>query len=195
WRAGYSGGTGPGVHPSDLCEVIRRRMRPGWSLAFDAGDFVQWPRVTLPALNPGGWLRVGLMGTLGAAVPVANGAQSARPEATVICFVGDGGFGYYGFEFHTAVRYQLPVKFIVGNDGYWGTERRLQASHYPAAPASPVSLGDVPYHLFARMFGCFGEEVRDERDLDAAVGALLDTSGPALLNVITRSVGAPSAHG
>ena len=58
---------------------------------------------------------------MGAGVPAAIGAQLARPEATVIAFVGDGGFQMTGAEIATALAEDLPIKIIVCDNGAYGT--------------------------------------------------------------------------
>ena len=43
---------------------------------------------------------------------------------------GDGSFGFNGMEYDTAVRFNLPIVGIVGNDGAWGQMMRPQGAIY-----------------------------------------------------------------
>ena len=56
-------------------------------------------------------------GSLGVGFPGAIGAQLANPGKTVIGVSGDGGAMYTIQSLWTAARDDLPVKFIVANNG------------------------------------------------------------------------------
>jgi len=49
-------------------------------------------------------------------LPFAIAAQLAYADRPVIAVMGDGTFGFHMAEFDTAVRYNLPVIAVVGND-------------------------------------------------------------------------------
>ena len=80
----------------------------------------------MPALQPGGWLRLGPLGTIGSALPNGIALQLANPGRPVAVITGDGSLGFYLAELDTAVRARLPIVVIVGNDAGWGLERELQ---------------------------------------------------------------------
>ena len=58
----------------------------------------------------------GPLGTLGVGMPFALATQLAHPEKRVLIIYGDGSFGFNGMEYDTAVRFNLPIVGIVGND-------------------------------------------------------------------------------
>lgn len=55
--------------------------------------------------------------SMGFGIPAALAAQLARPETTVVCITGDGGFLMTAGEILTARRYNLPVIIVVMSDG------------------------------------------------------------------------------
>jgi acetolactate synthase-1/2/3 large subunit len=55
--------------------------------------------------------------TMGFGIPAALAAQLIRPETTVVCITGDGGFLMTAGEIMTARRYNLPVIIVVMSDG------------------------------------------------------------------------------
>jgi acetolactate synthase I/II/III large subunit len=93
------------------------------------------------------------MGGMGYAIAGAIGAQMGSPPGSrTIVFCGDGAFLMLGAEVHTAVDHQLPVLFVVFNNGMHGmcvTRQqlyfggRIECSRY-----SPISVAEV-----ARGFG------------------------------------------
>jgi len=55
--------------------------------------------------------------SMGFGVPAAIAAQLNRPDSTVVCITGDGGFLMTAGEIMTARRYNLPVIIVVLSDG------------------------------------------------------------------------------
>jgi acetolactate synthase-1/2/3 large subunit len=54
---------------------------------------------------------------MGFGIPAALAAQLNKPDATVVCITGDGGFLMMAGEIITAKRYNLPVIIVVFSDG------------------------------------------------------------------------------
>ena len=57
---------------------------------------------------------------MGYGLPAAIGAKIACPDDMVFCVTGDGGFQMNIQELTTAVRYKVPVKVAILNNGYLG---------------------------------------------------------------------------
>jgi acetolactate synthase-1/2/3 large subunit len=60
------------------------------------------------------------MGSMGCALPMAVGAALARPDATVVAAVGDGGFVMSSHELDTIGGYRVPVKVLLFEDAHLG---------------------------------------------------------------------------
>jgi acetolactate synthase-1/2/3 large subunit len=69
-------------------------------------------------------------GTLGFSLPAAIGAKIARPEATVVAAVGDGGFQYTMQEVATAVQFRLGIPIVVFDDSAYTAVKDAQARQY-----------------------------------------------------------------
>ncbi|MEK9693316.1 MAG: thiamine pyrophosphate-binding protein, partial [Rhodospirillaceae bacterium] len=65
-------------------------------------------------------------GSMGYGVPSAVAAKIAFPDRCVVSFSGDGDFLMCGQELATARQYDLPITFIVVNNGTYGTIRMHQ---------------------------------------------------------------------
>ncbi|MCS7251885.1 MAG: thiamine pyrophosphate-dependent enzyme [Thermoflexus sp.] len=63
----------------------------------------------LPVYRPENGMNPGPFGCVGIGVPFAIAAPLAYPDRWVLVPFGDGAFGFNGFEFDTAVRFQLNV--------------------------------------------------------------------------------------
>jgi acetolactate synthase-1/2/3 large subunit len=104
-------------------------------------------------------------GSMGYGTPAAIAAKLVHPERTVVCFAGDGCFLMTGQELATAAQYQLPVIWIVANNGMYGTIRMHQERDYPAR-VSGTDLRNPDFAGLARAYGGHGELV--ERTADFA---------------------------
>lgn len=189
WRESWAAGEAleePPLHPLRLCREVRALLPEDAVIVIDGGDFPQWPRMTLPARRPGHWIRLGGLGTVGAALPLGFAAKLARPEAPVFIFMGDGGMGFYGFELHTAVRFGLNAVIIVGNDQGWGMEREIQGALYGREQIAGCELGLVRYEEIMRALGGHGEFVERPADLRPALARAMASGKPAVVNVLVR---------
>ena len=72
------------------------------------------------------WFYFSQFGTLGNGLPTAIAAQVAHPDHRVALMAGDGGFGFTAMEFDTAVRHNLPIVAVLGNDATWGIDYHIQ---------------------------------------------------------------------
>ncbi len=181
-----------GIHPAWVCGELKRHWNADVTLVVDVGDFVNWPKACFPALSPAHYMDGGELGNLGGALPIAIGAQMARPAFPVWVFSGDGGFGFHGWELSMAAERNLPLKIIVGNDHAWGTEKRLQRVSY--GRDVECDLPAIRYDQFAALQGVRGLYASTRKDLPAAIAELIACDGPCLLNVeLQRLAGRPYA--
>jgi len=170
-----------GVHPAALCRALTRHWTGDTTLVFDVGDFTNWPKAWFPALKPARFMDGGALGNLGGALPLAIGAQFASGRKPVWAFIGDGGFGFHGWELSVLAEHDLPLKIIVGNDRCWGTEKRLQLAEFGSDIG--CDLPALRHDRFAQLFGIGAYRVTREADLAKTVSRFVEHKGPALLDV------------
>lgn len=178
------------LHPAAFYAELKKALPPDVAYSWDGGDFVHWGRVSLPAVAPGRWLRLGPLGTIGSALPNGIALQLANPGKPVAMITGDGSFGFYIAELDTAVRHKLPLVVIVGNDSGWGLERELQGS---AAAGSTVAceLRSTRYDIVMKGFGGGGETIDALDQVRPAVERAFSSGVPYCLNVNVRGVRSP----
>jgi acetolactate synthase-1/2/3 large subunit len=175
------------IHPASLFAELRGSLPKDTYISWDGGDFVHWGRAMLPALVPGGWLRLGPMGTIGSALPISVALQMAHPGAPVLMVTGDGSLGFYLAELDTMVRYGLPVVMVVGNDGGWGVERELQLALCGPKTVA-CELRRTRYDRIMRGFGGAGENITRLDQVAPAVRRAFSSGKPYLLNAQIRGV-------
>lgn len=150
----------------------------------DGGDIVSACAKVIDITLPGQWLDPGPLGCLGVGAPFAIAAQALYPEKKVLIINGDGSFGLNGFEFDTAIRFNLPIVSIVGNDAGWGQIRTPMLNMMPEERVGPTNLALTHYEQIVQAMGGHGEFVENPDDLDGALQRAFASGKPACINVV-----------
>ena len=191
WADGLARAETP-MHAMFVHKTVESMLRPDDCLVFDGGDFCHFGRSLLPARQPKHWFYVSGLGMLGSSVPTALAAKVAYPESRVIMLTGDGAFGFNGMEFDTAVRHNLNIVAILGNDSAWGIDRQIQLGLYGRPVAT--DLLQTHYEQVVQGLGGYGEFVDQPEDLKPAIQRAFDSGRPALVNVVVQRAISPRAE-
>jgi acetolactate synthase-1/2/3 large subunit len=178
------------VHPVEMCKAIGSFLEKhqGATLVSDGGEIGQWAQALVKTDRR---MINGVAGTIGVSLPFAIAAQLAHPDHPVVAVMGDGTFGFHMAEFDTAVRYELPVIVVVGNDARWNAEYQIQLRQYGAERAKNCDLLPSRYDRVAEALGGFGALVSNAADLPDALNRAYLSRRPACINVMIESVAAP----
>jgi acetolactate synthase-1/2/3 large subunit len=120
--------------------------------------------------------------SMGWSIAAAVGAAVAKPNQPVVCIVGDGSMLMSGNEVTVAVQEQLPVIYVILNDGAYGTVKHGQRM----TGAEPIAfeLPQVAFHKWAEAIGARGIRVESAADWDSIdVTELCAQSGPTVIDV------------
>jgi acetolactate synthase-1/2/3 large subunit len=174
------------VDPQRMCREVRDWLDTlGQPIVIgDGGDIVATAAKIIPVKGEGAWMDPGPLGTLGVGMPFGLAAQASNPDKRVVIVYGDGSFGLNGFEFDTAVRFNLPIIGIVGNDGAWGQMMRPQGAMYGSVDGTLLNF--TRYDKVVEALGGHGEFVEHPEDLRPALERAAASGKPALVNVIIR---------
>jgi acetolactate synthase-1/2/3 large subunit len=115
--------------------------------------------------------------------PFAIAAKHLHPDKKVLIISGDGSFGLNGFEFDTAVRFNLPIVAIVGNDSGWGQIRTPQIQMVGEERAVATTLAPTRYDKIVEAMGGYGEHVENPDDLKPALERAFASGKPACIDV------------
>ncbi len=144
---------------------------------FDMTILGYWAWSAWDARYPGGMHSAQGAGGLGYAYPAALGAAAAlgRP---VLAVSGDGGAMYSIAELATARQHDLPVTWLIVDDGGYGILREYMTGAFGEATATELERPD-----FVRLAESFGvPAVRTSPEtLRADLARALDAPGPAVV--------------
>jgi acetolactate synthase I/II/III large subunit len=116
---------------------------------------------------------------MGFDLPVAIGAKIANPDATVICFVGDGSLQMNIQELATVAERKLDIKIVVLDNHALNIVAQFQRHNWKSHP----STGDKYNPNFVRIAEAYGiESVSIRSDgLEAQLRSAIRRSGPILI--------------
>jgi benzoylformate decarboxylase len=135
----------------------------------------------LPMLRPDSF-HTCASGGLGHGLPAAVGVALARRGRKVIGLLGDGSAMYSIQGLWTAAQLQLPVAFIIINNGSY---RALEVfgRHFGIATLPGVHLPQLDFCALAQAQGVQGLRVERCEDLDAALARIFRADAPMLLEM------------
>jgi acetolactate synthase-1/2/3 large subunit len=163
---------------------INRLVDEDTIIVADGGDIVSACAKVIDLTLPGQWLDPGPLGCLGVGMPFAIAAKHLYPDKRVLVISGDGSFGLNGFEYDTAVRFNLPIVSVVGNDAGWGQIRNPLAQMLGDERPVATSLALTRYEKVVEALGGYGEFVEDSSQIGAALQRAFASSKPACVNVV-----------
>ncbi|MFV2070528.1 MAG: thiamine pyrophosphate-dependent enzyme, partial [Pirellulales bacterium] len=166
-----------------LCREIADAVTDDMIVIGDGGDIVAQASKVVPIPADGFWMDPGPLGTLGVGMQFAIAAQIAHPDKRVMIIYGDGSFGLNGFEYDTAIRFNLPIVGIVGNDAAWGQMMRPQAHTFGSDRLVATRLAYTRYDKVVEALGGHGEYVTEPQEIQPAIQRAFATGKPACVNV------------
>ena len=173
------------IHPLRLAKEINDFLTEDTIFIGDGGDVVTISASVVQTRRPGQWLDPGPLGTLGVGMPFAIAAKVAQPHKEAFILFGDGAFGLNGFEFDTAVRFNLPIVSVVGNNAAWNQIRYGQIARYGAARGDIANLlAPTRYDRVVEALGGHGEHVIEPKGIRPALDRARASGKPSCVNVM-----------
>lgn len=186
------------IHPRWLAKAVSDFVTPEFNIVFDGFTPSTFLGEQLLAKRGGQVLDAGLSAAFGHGVGMAIGAQIGRPGAPVLVMMGDGGMGVAGGDIETAVRYQLPIVFLIYNDSTFcaGLEQYCYGEGFrvlgPEARKGFRLTQDIRYDLMYAPLGCHTEHVESPSEIVPALQRSFASGKTAVINLIgTRNVQHP----
>jgi acetolactate synthase-1/2/3 large subunit len=129
------------------------------------------------------WLTSGGHGAMGFDLPAAIGAQLNRPDAMVICFVGDGSLQMNIQELATVSELRLPVKIIVLDNHRLGIVSQFQKLNWSCDPACG-NKWNPNFAAIAEAYGIKGITINSCKEVEERLHEALEIEGPVLVHCI-----------
>ena len=170
------------VKPQYVVEQICEATKGEAIVTTEVGQNQMWAAQYYTYINPRSFLSSGGLGTMGFGFPAAIGAQLGCPDKTVVAIAGDGSFQMNIQELSTAVKYNLPVKVAILNNGYLGMVRQWQELFYDKRYAHTLLDGNPDFVQVAKAYGADGFLVTDKKDVRPIIEKAISINGPVVID-------------
>lgn len=169
------------LHPWVLAREIADFLDPNATIILDSFLGSTYLTDRIKARFPGQVMDAGEAGSFGHGIGMGIGAQLARPGRQVFVLTSDTSLGMGGGDVETALRYRLPVVYLVCNHGSlaggvdcWFQEQVDSLNYLP----------NLRYDRMYEAIGCHGEYVTRAEEIKPALYRAFDSGRTAVVNVM-----------
>jgi len=172
----------PGLTMGEVMRMITEKTKGEAILVTDVGQHQMIANRYFKFKNSRSVVTSGGLGTMGFGLPAAFGAQTGKPDKTVVAVIGDGGFQMTIQELGTIWQNKAPIKIVLLNNNFLGMVRQWQQLFFDKRYSS-TELTNPDFITIARGFGIDGKKVSARNELDASIEEMFSHKGPYLLEV------------
>lgn len=175
------------IKPQTVIEKLSKlteNMKDRTIITTGVGQHQMWAAQHFRWRHPRTMITSGGLGTMGFGLPAAIGAKVARPEALVVDIDGDASFNMTLTELSTAAQFNIGVKIIILNNEEQGMVTQWQSLFYEDRFAH-THQRNPDFIKLSEAMGIQAERCIAPKDVDAKLKWLIESEGPALLEVVT----------
>jgi acetolactate synthase-1/2/3 large subunit len=119
-------------------------------------------------------------GTMGFDLPAAIGAKIANPNATVVCFAGDGSLQMNIQELATIAERQMDIKIVVLDNHALSIVAQFQRQNWKSHPATGERY-NPDFAAIAQAYGIRAVSITSDEGMQSKIGAAMKHKGPVLI--------------
>lgn len=171
------------IHPEYVASVIDEVATDDAIFTVDTGMSAVWAARYLKGKRNRYLTGSFNHGSMANAMPMAMGAGLGHPDRQVIAFCGDGGISMLLGDLMTISQYQIPVKIVIFNNRVLGMVKlEMEVAGYPDWQTDMVNPDFVKV---AEAMNIKAWEVKESKNVEAALKEAFEHDGPALINIYT----------
>jgi thiamine pyrophosphate-dependent acetolactate synthase large subunit-like protein/rubredoxin len=171
------------LRPPYIMKVLNEKIDKNATISLDVGENCWWFGRNFWMSGEQKMVMSGYLGSMGFGFPSAMAAALAYPDRQAVCITGDGGFSMVMGDFLTAVKYRMPVKVFLLNNGQLGMI--MQEQRVEGYQNWQTELHNCDFAAYARNCGGFGVKVAEPGELPSAVDEALSSEKPSLVDIDT----------
>lgn len=171
------------IKPQRLMKYLSTVPPENTRFFLDAGNVWAWGTHYLNTSSNAGTYRIAMgFGSMAWSVGAIIGSSINDPKQPHICLIGDGAWQMSSHEIGVAVQYELPILFIVLNDGAYGMVKFGQ--RMSEAESIGWQLNAVDFAALAIAQGANGAIINSPDELERLdLNAIFSGSKPMVLDV------------
>ncbi|MCX6694119.1 MAG: thiamine pyrophosphate-binding protein [Methanomicrobiales archaeon] len=171
------------LKPQRLIRDLEEALPDDAILFTDVGSHLIWAIHYLNVKKPGSFIAPFGLLTMGYATAAAIGGKLAAKERPVVALVGDGCFQMNGMEVATAVNYNVPVVWVIMNNGRLGLIHALQRYTF-GDDTILTKFSQVDFARIAEGLGAVGVRVTCPGELTRALPEAIRSERPTVIDCI-----------
>ncbi|MEN6583946.1 MAG: thiamine pyrophosphate-dependent enzyme, partial [Armatimonadota bacterium] len=177
--------TNGSMHPAALSRAISEMLPENSVILGDAGAHMLWLNCHLSLTKGQLYQNPGSFGPMASHVNGALGIKCANPARTVVCGCGDGDYLMAGFELLTAVEYDIPVIWVIFNNGEFNIIKQFMVNMY--GDHAYMRFANPDYMKYAEACGALGYKAETVEEFKAAFASALASGRPAVIDAVVES--------
>ncbi len=171
------------MKPQVVAWELGKRLKDDAIVSSDSGTIATWFARQIPARRGQMFSLSGTLATMANGLPYTIAAQLAYPTRQCIAFVGDGGFSMLMAELATAVKYKLPIKVIIINNGTLG-QIKWEQMVFLGNPEYGNDLQPIDFAKVAEACGAKGLRCDDPERIGSVLDEALAHDGPVVVDAV-----------
>lgn len=170
------------VNPKMLSRLLSEETDDDSVIVTDTGNTTVWIARHFRATGSNRFLFSGGLASMGNSIPGSVGVALSTGRQ-IISAVGDGGFAMTMMELSTVVKYDLPIKFVIFNNGKLGMIKFEQ--EVLGYPQWGIDLKNPDFSTIAEAYGIPSARIETGDSLREGLRKMLSSRGPFILEAIT----------
>ncbi len=170
------------LNPKRIYEIVREVAGEDTICTTEVGQHQMWTAQFYNFEKPRTFLSSGGLGTMGYGTGAAMGAQFGNPDKRVVAFAGDGSFRMNCNELATVGHYQLPIVFVVVNNGALGNVRMWQTLFYGKRYSNTTLDFGPDFVKLADAYGIAGYRATTEAEFQKVFEEAFKSGKPAVID-------------
>jgi acetolactate synthase-1/2/3 large subunit len=176
---------GSKIHPAELVKILSANLPADTIILGDAGSHMLWLNCYLHLTRNQRYQNPGSFGPMASHVNGAIGVKCANMDKTVVCGCGDGAYLMAGFELLTAVENNIPVVWVIFNNGEFNIIKKLLINNF--GEHAYMKFRNPDYVKYAEACGARGFRVEKLEEFEGAFRTALSLKSPVLIDVVVES--------
>ena len=170
------------INPKFICEEIHRVAGDSAFITTEVGEHQMWTAQFYPFSKPRTFVSSGGLGTMGFGTGAAIGTQFANPKARVVAIAGDGSFRMNCNELATVQHYNLPIVFVVINNGTLGNVRLWQKLFYGKRYSATTLDFGPDWSKLAAAYGIDAYKAKNAKEFADVFAKAFKSKKPAVID-------------
>jgi acetolactate synthase-1/2/3 large subunit len=171
------------LYPQRVIAEMQRALPRDTILFVDIGNVMSWALHYYKVLEPGGFFINMGFGSMGHGVAAAIGGKVAAKDRPVVALVGDAAFAMNGLEVHTAVENDIPVIWVVMNNGGHGMVHLGESMQFKGKFSTSIFKHPLNVAAIAEAVGALSFRVERAGETEAAIRKALQSGRPSVIDV------------